>query len=213
MAIAYKNENIEKVAIAEEKLEKIRNVLIEKADTDNEEAVSLSEKLDDAIFDGEEEGKKKTIELLRNVTSDYLEFILDLSEDLKPDNSYFSLNDVFHELYQWKSKEQNSNPLIETFRDVGLAKNISEQEQTFMTKLDKALNDGNIKNVVAWMTMTALINEYVLEPAREIESITSDDAKEIVQDALNKLTNPAKQGSFEKPKVPIALWFYLLHKD
>ena len=213
MAIAYKNENIEKVATAEEKLDKIRNVLIEKADTDNEEAVSLSEKLDDAIFNGEEEGKKKTVELLRNVTSDYVEFIIDLSKDLKPDNSYSSLNDVFHELYQWESKEQNSNPLIETFRDVGLAKNISEQEQTFMTKLDKALNDGNIKNVVAWMTMIALINEYVLAPAREIESITPDDAKEIVQDALNKLTNPAKQGSFEKPKVPIALWFYLLHKD
>jgi len=213
VAIVYKNENIEKVATAEEKLDKVRNALIEKADADNEEAVSLSEKLDDAIFDGEEEGKKETIELLRNATSDYLEFITDLSKDLKPDSSYSSLNDVYHELYQWESKEQNSNPLVEISRDIGIAKNISEQEQTFMTKLDKALNNGDIKNVVAWMTMTALINEYVLEPAREIEPITPDDAKEIVQDALNKLTTTNKQGSFEKPKVPIALWFYLLHKD
>jgi len=213
VAIVYKNENIEKVATAEEKLDKVRNALIEKADADNEEAVSLSEKLDDAIFDGEGEGKKETIELLRNATSDYLEFIIELSKDLKPDSSYSSLNDVYHELYQWESKEQNSNPLVEISRDIGIAKNISEQEQTFMTKLDKALNNGDIKNVVAWMTMTALINEYVLEPAREIESITPDDAKEIVQDALNKLTTPNKQSSFEKPKVPIALWFYLLHKD
>jgi len=213
MPIAYKNENADKATIAEDKLKKIRNTLIDIANTDNEKAVLLLERLDDAIFDGEKEGKEKTINLLSGVTNNYLEFIKNLSKDLKPDNSYSYLNDAYHEMYQFESKGQNSNPLSAVARDLGIAKNIKEQEQTFLDKVDKALNDGAIKNVVAWITMTNLLNEYLLEPAREMESLTSNDAKELVQDALNKLTNPAKQGSFEKPKLPIALWFYLSHRD
>ena len=213
MPIAYKNENADKATIAEDKLKKIRNTLIDIANTDNEKAVLLLERLDDAIFDGKKEGKEKTINLLSGVTNNYLEFIKNLSKDLKPDNSYSYLNDAYHEMYQFESKGQNSNPLSAVARDLGIAKNIKEQEQTFLDKVDKALNDGAIKNVVAWITMTNLLNEYLLEPAREMESLTSNDAKELVQDALNKLTNPAKQGSFEKPKLPIALWFYLSHRD
>jgi len=213
MPIAYKNENADKATIAEDKLKKIRNTLIDIANTDNEKAVLLLERLDDAIFVGEKEGKEKTINLLSGVTNNYLEFIKNLSKDLKPDNSYFHLNEAYHEMYQFESKVQNSNPLSEVARDLGIAKSIKEQEQTFLDKVDKALNDGDIKNVVAWLTMANLLNEYVLEPAREMEPLTPNDAKEIVQDALNDLTATDKKGSFEKPKVPIALWFYLSRRD
>jgi len=202
MATAYKtkNENVEKAANAEEKLNEIRTALEEKAKTGDKKAEKLLKKFDAAKEKGEEDGRQKAIKLIQDaIKHDPSNFILSLFKDLEPNSSYSSLDAIYHELQQLINKSDLGRSLdrkVELARALG-AKNISEQEQTFIDKIKQAIDDGNIKDVVAWMTMTKLLNEYVLESADEKGNIKSATATEILQNALNKLnaSNVQTQGS------------------
>jgi len=202
MATVYKNknENVSKAATAEETLNKIRATLEEKAKAGDKEAGKLLKKFDATKEKGEENGKQKAIKLIQDaINHDPSNFILSLFKDLEPDSSYSSLDAIYHELQQLINKSDLGRSLkgeVELARALG-AKNISEQEQTFIDKIKQAINDGDIKDVVAWMTMTKLLNEYVLEPAGEEGSIAPANAKKILQDALNKLNASKEQTSNE----------------
>jgi len=207
MATAYKtkNENVEKAAAAEEKLNEIRTALEEKAKTGDKKAEKLLKKFDAAKEKGEEEGRQKAIKLIQDaIKHDPSNFILSLFKDLEPNSSYSSLDAIYHELQQLINKSDLGRSLdrkVELARALG-AKNISEQEQTFIDKIKQAINDGNIKDVVAWMTMTKLLNEYVLESADEKGNIKSATATEILQNALDKFTHPGVQTQSEEKKNP-----------
>jgi len=193
MPIAYKNENVGKAATAENELKEIRTALDKEAKTGDKEAKSLLKKFDAAKEKGEEGGRQKAIKLIQYaINHDPSNFILSLFKDLEPDSSYSSLDAIYHELQQLESKSslpQSLKTTVHVARSMHLAKGISEQEQTFIDQIKQAINDSNIKDVVAWMTMTKLLNEYVLEPARENGHIEPADAKKILQSALNKLTH------------------------
>ena len=203
MRIAYyKNENVDKAANAEEKLNKIRTALEEKAKTGDKEAKKLLDKLNAEIAEGEKAGRNNAIKQIRDAINNYPEnFIIGLFKDLKPDSSYSSLDNVHYELHQLEEKsrlEKSLDRKVELARVLGLAKDVGEQEQTFIDNIKQAINDGDIKKVVAWMTMTKLLNEYVMEPAREKGNIKPAIAKEILQNALDKLTHPEAQSEEKK---------------
>jgi len=208
MVLAYKNENVDKVAAAGNEVNEIRTYLSEKANTGDKKAADLLEKLNAAIAEGEKAGRDDAIKQISAGKKDPSNFILSLFRDLEPNSSYSSLDDVYHELQQLINKSNLGRSLkgeVKLARALG-AKNISGQEQTFIDKIDPAI----IKDVVAWVTMTKLLNEYVLEPAAEEGSVRPDKATKIVQNAenalnklqdddLNKLLGLEKN---EVPKVP-----------
>ena len=205
MVLAYKNENVDKVAAAVNEVNEIRTYLSEKANTGDKKAADLLEKLNVAIAKGEKAGRDDAIKQISAGKKDPSNFILSLFRDLEPNSSYSSLDDVYHELQQLINKSNLGRSLkgaVKLARALG-AKNISGQEQTFIDKIDPAI----IKDVVAWVTMTKLLNEYVLEPAAEEGSVRPDKATKIVQNAenvLNKLQDDDlnKLLGLEKTKVP-----------
>jgi len=174
VAIAYKNKNVDKVATAKEMLDDFRTAF-EKAEI--KDAKWLLDNLNAKMAEGELAGIQKAINMVQNaINNDPAEFIRSLFQDLKPDNSYSSLVNLNKELHQ-----------------VLVAKNKSkEQEQIFVYDIEEAITLGVINNVVAWMTVINLLNEYVLKPAGEKGSTAPDEAKKILQDALNKL-NASKE--------------------
>jgi len=181
VAIAYKNKNVDKVAAAEKELNEIRTALVEKAAND-EKIKWLLDNLNAKMAEGELAGIQKAINMVQNaINNDPAEFIRSLFRDLKPDSSYSSLNDVYHELQRGYAAKNTSK----------------EQEQIFIDDIAQEITLGNVKNVVAWMTMINRLNEYVLKPASEKGSTAPDEAKKILQDALNKLnaSNVQTQGS------------------
>jgi len=205
MATVYKNknQNVSKTATVEKEVNEIRTAMEEKAKTGDKEAGKLLKKFDAAKEKGEEDGRQKAIKLIQDaINHDPSNFILSLFKDLEPDSSYSSLDAIYHELQQLINKSDLGRSLdrkVELARLLG-AKNISEQEQTFIEKIKQAINNGNVKNVVAWMTMTELLNKHVLESAGEEGSVRPDKAKEILQNALNKLNASKEQNPSSQPK-------------
>jgi len=176
VAIAYKNKNVDKVAAAEKELNEIRTALVEKAAND-EKIKRLLDMWDAKIEEGEYAGTQKVINMIHDAINNHPEkFIKSQFKNLKPNGSYSSLNDVYHELQRGHAAKNTSK----------------EQEQIFIDDIAQEITLGNVKNVVAWMTMINLLNEYVLKPAGEKGSTAPGEAKKILQDALNKL-NASKE--------------------
>jgi len=198
-----KNENVEKAATAEKKLNDIRTYLSEKAKTGDNEAIELLKEFDAAVEDGKKAGINNVSKQIKDaINNNPYKFIIGQFKDLNPDDSYSSLKDVYHELKQLINKSDLGRSLdlkVELARAFG-AKTISEQEQTFIDEIKQAINNGKIKDVVAWITTVNWINKYVLEPAAKEGSVRPDKANKIVQnaeDALNKLN--ASQGQQPAP--------------
>jgi len=221
MKIAYyKNENVDKAAAAEKMLNEIRTYLSEKAKTGDKEVTELLEKFDAAIKEGKIVGRDDAIYRIRDaINKDPANSIIRLFKDLEPYISYTSLGSystyssfgsVYHEFQQLENKSSLGRSLdrkVELVRDLSLAKDISKQEQTFIDSINQAINNGDIKNVVAWMTMTKLLNEYVLKPAGKEGSVRPDKATKILQNAenaLNKLIHPEGQTQVEAQGTPEA---------
>ena len=195
-----KNENVEKAANAEETLNKIRAAFEEKAKNGDEEAKKLLEKLDAAIKEGEKAGRDNAIKQISAGQNDPANFIISLFKDLEPDSFYSSLNNVYHELQQLEKKSslpQSLKTAVGYARKLPFVKDINEQDQTFKGKSEEAINNGDIKNVVEWITRVKLLNESVLEPARGEGKVPPDKAKKILQNALDKLTHPEGQTQVE----------------
>jgi len=196
MAIAYKNKNVEKVdkevAADKEKLNEIRTYLSAREKTGDKEAAELLKKFDGAVADGVNAGKENAIKQIDVGINDLENFIISLPNDLKPDSSLNNtFKGVYHELQQLENKsdlEQSSRLRVRFARRIG-AKDISEQEQTFIDEIKQAINDNTIKKVVAWVISTQLLKTYVLEPVAKEGSLRPDKATTIVQGAKTALTN------------------------
>ena len=176
MAIAYKNKNVENAVAVGKMLNEIRTALVEKAAND-EKIKRLLDMWDAKIEEGEYAGTQKVINMIHDAINNHPEkFIKSQFKNLKPNGSHSSLNDAYHELQRGHAAKNTSK----------------EQEQIFIDDIAQEITLGNVKNVVAWMTMINLLNEYVLKPASEKGNVRPDEAKKILQDALNKL-NASKE--------------------
>jgi len=198
-----KNENVEKAAFVEKELNEIRTYLSEKAKTGDKEAAELLEKFDAAVEEGKKAGINNVIKQIQDaINNNPSEFIIGQFKDLNPDNSYSSLNNVYHELQQLYNKSdlgQSLKTSVQFFRGLPKlgAKDIGEQEQTFKDKIKQAIGDGNIKDVMAWITTVNQMNKHVLEPAGGERNVRPDKATKILQNALDKLTHPEGQTQVE----------------
>jgi len=186
MVFAHKN-NVDKlVETVRKELKEIRAYLSEEAKTGGEKEKERVEQLDVAITLGEKAGRWSAVEKIRDaINNDPSKFIRSL-KDLKFDSSYS--DDLFNEYRQVKNKSsvKQIKTSVDVVRRLHLAKDIGAQEQTFIDKIDYV----KIKDVVASSTEAELLWRNVWLPAFAKGSIAPADAKEILQDALDKLTSP-----------------------
>jgi len=198
----------DKLTDTKKMLDEIRTYLSERANTGDKKTADLLKKLNDAVAEGEKAGRDNAFKQISAGKTDPVNFILRLSQDLEPDKSYSSLNDVYHELQQLENKSslpQSLKTPVHIARSMHLAKDIGEQEQTFIGQIDHAIGNDDIKKVVAWATGAQLLKKYVLEPAAEEGSVRPDKATKIVQnaeDALNKLNASQGQPQGGAPGTP-----------
>jgi len=208
--INIKKENDNKVETAKEMLYKIRYELERESKEEGgrydfevkiiaREAGWLLKKIKDQIEDGTREGRSNTRDKILGAkeSRNPKKFITDLFREPK---SYSILEDIYKDL-------QKLEETLKTLHDVDyelryqdpykstdflsarndLVKDLRQQEQAFINKIENATNDGHIENVVAWMTSTKLLNEYVLEPLIKNKSIDSAGIRKILDEAFQKL--------------------------
>jgi len=193
MAITYKNK-VDKlmstVETVEKQLNEISNYLSKEAKYGGKEEVERSEKFNNAIEEGKEAGRRLAIEKIRDaINNDPSKFIRSI-KDLQLDSSSSYVKDVDHERHQLLNKssvEQIKTP-VAVARKFG-AKDIYEQWLTFIGKIDYSKTKTAAQDAEA----VRLLLEYVGKPALEKGSIAPADAKEILQNALDKLTPPEGQ--------------------
>jgi len=154
----------------------------------------------DEITSGEQAGRSDAKEQILNAINKHpKDFIIDLSRN-KPNSSYSLLKDVYKDIQKLKQTRENLSDMIykrdrreeDPYRVADyqsgvsdLINNIIKQEQDIVDKMEQAIHNGDIEKVMAWMTRTKLLNEYVLEPAIKKGRIDSAVAKEILENAFN----------------------------
>jgi len=191
MAILHKN-NVDKlvatVETVEKKLNEISTYLSKEAKYGGEEEVERSENFNYAIKKGKEAAISFVIEEIRDaINNDPSKFIRSI-KDLELDSSSSYVNDVDDELHQLLHKsltKQSFKPGVEFARSKLWAKDIDEQRLAFIGKIDYPKTKVAAREAEA----ARLLLEYVWKPALAKGSIDPATAKEILQNALDKLTS------------------------
>jgi len=195
MAILHKN-NVDKlmatVETVEKKLNEISTYLSKEAKYGGEEEVERSENFNYAIKKGKEAAISFVIEEIRDaINNDPSKFIRSI-KDLELDSSSSYVNNVEGELHQLLHKsltKQSFKPGVEFARSKLWAKDIDEQRLAFIGKIDYPKTKVAAREAEA----ARLLLEYVWKPALAKGSIDPATAKEILQNALDKLTHPEGQ--------------------